>query len=242
MVRRVSSPLIATFACAALAACDEPSGKEIEAASSTTRDPIVARALMDPLMTDPDLASRSEANAVLTYRDAHPLPPLVRHEDAARRAREAARLELLEGGQIGPLPQLSPGEGSAALGRLTYAGDMMRAVGAREECAGRLDGSLEWSLRLIEPAGIMPHGMVQEAAGVETGNCMVRVVRYLTPVDVADTLEYHVTIAARAGFDIEHFEKPEVQLRGDRDDQALAVHMREGPGGLTEVDIVHWRK
>ena len=48
-------------------------------------------------MVDPDLAWRTEANAVVGFREGHPLPPIEARDDAANRAREAARIELLEG-------------------------------------------------------------------------------------------------------------------------------------------------
>ena len=84
--------------------------------------------------------------------------------------------------------------------------------------------------------------MVQQAAGVDSGDCVIRVVRYLTPIGVADALEYHVTKADRASFSIRRYDAPEVQIRADRRDQAIAVHMREGPGGMSEVDVIYWRK
>lgn len=231
-------PLV--LAIAALAACgDEPAAAPAEV---IVQDPLLARALNDPLMVDPDLSWRSEANAAVAIRDGHPLPLFARREDAASRAREAARVELLEGGQIPAVPQATGGTGSAALAGLTTANEIVEALDARPDCIGDMDGRLGWSMQMPETSSIMPHGMVQQAAGVDQGTCVVRVVRYLTAADVEDVLEYHYAKADRARFRVERFDAPEVQLRAERRDQALAVHVREGPNGMTEVDVVHWRK
>jgi hypothetical protein len=242
MIPPRSRPVLIALACAALAACG---GEEAAAPSETeilTRDPLLARALSDPLMVDPDLASRNEVNAVIAWREGHPLPPLEAREDAAAAAREAARLELLEGGQIPDLPMAQSGDGAPALAALDNAGEIVKAVGARSDCIEGMDARLAWSAQMPETSAIMPHGMIQQAAGVDMGTCVIRVLRYLTPVSPRDAIEYHFAKAERARFSTQFFEAPELQLRAERRDQVLSVHAREGPGGLTEVDVVHWRK
>lgn len=233
---------ICLVAALALCACEEEAENEPVAEDVLAQDPLLARALNDPLMVDPDLAWRTEVNAVVTYRDGHPLPPFDAREDASARAREAARLELLSDGQIPTLPAFSGSGGSASLADVSTAGAMVDAVGGRSDCNARLDGSLEWSTRMPPTSSIMPHGMIRQAAGVDEGNCVVRVVRYLTPVEPADAIEYHFTKADRARFRIDLFDAPEKQMRAERRDQAMAVHVREGPGGMTAVDVIHWRK
>jgi len=71
--------------CLLLAACAprERAGAGEEAALA--RDPVVARALHDPLMSDPDLASRNEANAILGQADSS------RHSKARARIRATSR-------------------------------------------------------------------------------------------------------------------------------------------------------
>lgn len=231
---------LAFGAFAALAACDEqPRSEPVEVLS---KDPQLARAVHDPLMVDPDLAWRTEANAVVGLRDGHPLPPIEARNDAADRAREAMRLELLEGGQIPPLPAMNAGEGGASLAELGGAGDMLKAVGGRTDCVEQMDDDLLWSTAMPPTSSIPPHGMVQQAAGVDVGTCVVRVVRYLTPVDVEDVLEYHFTKVDRARFDISLKSQPEAQMIAERRDQKVSVHVREGPGGMSAVDVIHWRK
>ncbi len=224
----------------ALAACSEQASEA--APELLTQDPQLARALNDPLMVDPDLAWRTEANAVITMRDGHPLPPIEAREDSAARAREEARLELLEGGQIPSLPALASGEGAPRLENLTTAGEMVEAVGGRTDCIEGLEGDLIWSTRMPPTSAIMPHGMVQQAAGIDVGTCVIRVVRYLTPVGIDDALEYHWTKVDRARFDITRFARPSVQLHAERRDQKMVIEFHEGPGGMTSVELVHWRK
>lgn len=240
-LRHFSSSLV-VLASLTIASCDRQADVDGGEAQSVSSDPLLARALSDPLMVDPDLASRNEVNAAIAYRDGHPLPPLTAREDAASRAREAVRLELLEGGQIAGMSPASDGPGGSALGGLSDAGAMVKAVGSREDCIDRMDARLGWSDSLPDTSAIMPHGMVQQAAGVDVDTCVIRVVRYLTPVSPQDALEYHFVKVDRARFAIERFDAPEAQLRAERRDQVLTVHVREGPGGLTEVDLVHWRK
>ncbi len=239
MQRRAPLFLFAVTAFTLVACGEEPI---VEAEPVLAQDPLLARALNDPLMVDPDLSWRNEANAVIAYRDGHPLPPFNAHAGAADRARDAARIELLENGPIPDLPAASGGEGNPSLAELTNAGDMVEAVGSRTDCIENLTGRLTWSTGLPPTSSIMPHGMVRQAAGVDEGTCVIRVVRYLTPVSREDALEYHFTKADRARFRIERFDAPEMQLRGERRDQVMAVHVRESTGGMTAVDVIHWRK
>lgn len=211
-------------------------------ADAAVQDPLLSRALNDPLMVDPDLAWRNQANAVIAMRDGHPLPPLETSGDMTNRAIEAMRFELLENGQIPPLPAASTSEGSPSLANLETAAEIVQAVGSRTDCIAAMDGDLQWSANLPPTSAIMPHGMVQQAAGVDQGTCVIRVVRYLTPVGVEDALEYHFAKADRERFRIERFTAPESQIRAERRDQQLAVHVRKARGGMTAVDVVHWRK
>lgn len=224
----------------AIAACGDAGGDAPYASAVLTKDPVLARALNDPLMTDPDLASRNLSNAVIAFRDSHPLPPISADEEAASKAREAARLQLLTGGQVQLLPTPVADENAVSLAALSHAGDMIAAVGGRTDCIEDMDASLLWSTQMPETSAVMPHGMVQAAAGVDTDRCVVRVVRYHTPVEVENALEYHFNKASREGFAMKYMTAPEVQLRGEWRDERLTVHGRKGPRGLTEIDVIHW--
>ncbi|MFN6961188.1 MAG: hypothetical protein ACK4N6_03010, partial [Rhodocyclaceae bacterium] len=133
---RAAAPL---FWLACLAAC-APAG-EREAANDAAliaRDPVIARALNDPLMTDPDLASRNEANAAIGFVDSHALPVLAGGTEAAQAAREAMRIALLEGGPLSDLPPAGLGRGGPPLGPASSPGDLLAAVGAPSACSASL--------------------------------------------------------------------------------------------------------
>jgi len=71
-----------------LASCsDAPGGGG--GADPLASDPVVARALHDPLMSDPDLSARNAANALLGFADDTALPLIPprpgRHRQRARR-------------------------------------------------------------------------------------------------------------------------------------------------------------
>lgn len=228
------------LALSALAACSDTQDQQRYTSAALAQDPILARALGDPLMTDPDLASRNQSNAVIAFHDSQPLPPMGAHEEAASRAREAVRLQLLNGGQVETLPMPVEDDAAVSLASFSNAGEMIEAVGSRTDCIESMDASLIWSTQMPATSAVMPHGMVQVAAGADTDLCVVRVVRYHTPVGVDDALEYHFNKATREGFDVDHVKAPEAQLRGEWRNEKIAVHARQGPRGLAEVDVIHW--
>lgn len=232
--------LTATIAALGLAACSEQA--EPDAVGDVlSSDPLMARALADPLMVDPDLAYRNEANAAVTVRHDHPLPPLVATDELAILARDAARVELLNDGPI-PDPTFPTGEAAPAVAKLSYAGEIVAALNGPADCAASLESGLIWAADMPTTASIMPHGMVQQAAGVSNGECTMRVVRYLTPVGVDDAIGYHFARADRARLRPTVFENPESAVIGDGRTEFLAAYVREGPGGMSAVDLVYWAK
>lgn len=228
----------------ALAGCDEAAAPEAEQSIIAT-DPLLARALSDPLMVDPDMAYRNEVNAAVTIRYDHPLPPLVVNAELANQARNAAWVELLEDGQIAELPIASRDAGRTDFSGMSDAASMVGAVGGPRNCAAKLTAGLSWAAKLPEPAAIMPHGMIQKAAGFEGGECALRVVRYLTPVGIEDALQYHFTRADRARLRPAYYEGPQRMVIGDGltgsgRSRKLIVQARPGPGGLSVVDLIYW--
>lgn len=234
------SLFLAALAITSIAACSQEA--QDEPREILTQDPQLARALDDPLMVDPDLSWRNEASSVVAIRNGHPLPALGVRDDLVSRARETARLELLDDGPIPSLPAFAAGDAGISLAAATTADEMVEAVGARVDCVGRLTSDLDWSTRMPPTSSIMPHGMVQQAAGADVGTCVIRVVRYIVPVGIEDALEYHFAKADRARFDVSLINTPEAQMIAERRDQKLVVHARGAPGGMTAVDVVYWRK
>ena len=242
MIHRSVLPLFVLAMALGLQGCEALGGGEAAPAGdkqSGAADPVVARALHDPLMSDPDLARRSEANAALALADSGALPVFTATPEASTRAREAARSQLLEGGAIPALSPLSPGPGGAALGEAASLAALITAAGVPDTCRAGVRPGFDWAARLSAPAAIMPLGMVDEAAGSDAPACRVRAVRYQTAAGVEDALAWHDALAQRAGLAITRHAAPEAMLiaKGKRG-EALQVRVRPLPTGMSAVDLV----
>ncbi|GMN02732.1 hypothetical protein [Erythrobacter sp. MTPC3] len=237
--------LAAQIACltgfAMLAAC-APEAAESDGDAAEIRDPVMARALNDPLMSDPDLSHLNEANAALTIRYDMALPPLTSSPELASRAREVALAQLLTGGPIADIPQAQTAGAPQSLAALRYAGDIAKAAGSPANCADLLTDSLDWAAKMPDAAMIMPHGMVQQAAGTDAGNCSLRVVRYLTPAAPQDVLQWHFAKADRARLDTRIYRAEDEVMIADGRTARVIMHTRPAQGGLAAVDLIYWTK
>ncbi|MFN3990069.1 MAG: hypothetical protein ACK4IS_07405 [Erythrobacter sp.] len=226
-----------------LGACDFMARHDAPGAAAPhlqTADPVVARALHDPLMSDPDLARRSEANALLAFSISAPLPIFTATAETAAQAREAARAALLEGGAIPQLTALSAGAGGKALGDFETPGAILAAAGAPPACRQAASG-FAWAARLSGPAKIAPLGAAELAAGSDAPSCRVRVVRYFTAAPLEDALGYHDALAQRAGFSVKRYDRPEAIISATgKQGENLRVHVRAHPTGMNAVDLVFW--
>ncbi len=220
-----------------LTSCADEPAQEL---TGDTRDPLLARALNDPLMVDPDLAYRNEAAAVLTIGADHALPLLAGNAQQARRSRDEARLELLEDGQITELPAPSENEEGKLLAGLRSAAEMALAHGAPEECAKALRADFSWAARLDEVSSIMPLGHVRAAAGVESETCSLRVVSYFSAAEGEDVLQYHFNMARRSGLEVQTYQTPELSLRANSDKSDFAVNIRDARNAMRVVDLIYW--
>ncbi|MDC8755035.1 hypothetical protein OIK40_10335 [Erythrobacter sp. sf7] len=220
---------------AACSAAPEAGGQ----GNPVARDPVVARALNDPLMSDPDLSARNEANALLGFADQSALPLIPATTDSAQEAREAGRLELLDGGSIPPLPRPVDGRGPLSAPVAT-ARDGLAALGAPANCLGALTEDFRWAADLPQAAVIMPYGMVVQAGGADTAGCGLRIIRYQTQAAPEDVLQYHYVRAGRAGLSpVRHAEGGD-SIAGRADDgEALVVAVRKAAGGMTAVDLFY---
>lgn len=238
-MRHGSAPILSFALYLALAACGTApnAGKE---AVAPLRDPVLARALHDPLMSDPDLSARNEANAVLGLSGSAALPMFTATAAAARAARDAARLELLASGPIPDLPAASEQPQGKLLGALASPADLLEALGAPAACAAQLEEGFAWSADLPAAAAVMPHGMVVHAGGAAMAPCRLRIIRYRTPAMPEDVLAYHHARALRAGMTATRYAAPEAIIAGSSVDGAqLVVHVRRTASGLTAVDLIY---
>ena len=221
-----------------LASCsDAPGGGG--GADPLASDPVVARALHDPLMSDPDLSARNAANALLGFANDTALPLIPATPGAAQAAREAGRLELLAEGEIVPLPA-PVAESGPVLRAGAPAGDLLAALEAPESCAAALKEGFVWAADLPQVAAIMPHGMVIQAGGARGARCNLRIIRYQTAAAPEDVLEYHFTRAARAGLRPRRHAEPAsgIAARG-KDGAALVVAVRRAATGHTAVELLY---
>ncbi len=240
-LRRVQSlgPLMLGVVLVTVAACS--AGESRETASPVNGvDPYLARALNDPLMVDPDLAYRNEANAAITIGYDHALPSFRASDEEAGRAREVARLELLEDGPIVDLPEPRKGPGPVSLDQAFSVPALLDAVEAPMECRTQIKGGFAFASSMPEIARVMPHGMVRQAAAVDQPGCELRVVRYVTPVAIEDALQYHYTMAERSQLAPAFYTAPEASLIANRRGTHLQVFARRTAGNLSAIDVITW--
>jgi hypothetical protein len=229
---------LAFVLCLLIGACAEaPVADPSEAVIS--RDPVIARALGDPLMSDPDLASRNEANAVVAINDGGALPVLRGSPEAARAARDAARLDLLDGGAIPDLPAPSRAPRAALPAANTGAAALLDALGAPRGCAAQLAENFAFAANLAGAAVIMPHAMVMQAAGSDAPGCKLRIVRYRTAATGEDVLQYHHARALRAGLRAQRHARPDALTASGPRGARLIVIVRPAVHGLNAVDLLY---
>ena len=233
------SPRLAAKAAALLltGACLSACGAGGEEADGREADPMVQRALNDPLMADPDLVSQNMANAALKFEIGHPLPPEDTGQSAVIAAREAA-LEML-GGSTGlkSLPDAKDGAALSDAEALNTIGRIGRLPLA-ENCKHALRLSPLWAARLPTALQPYPRGSVKEAVGADGPGCHARAVAYLTPVPLDDVLAFHHSRAVQAGFAAEYRITGDWHvLGGRRGTSRFEVTARTLPSGLAEVAI-----
>ena len=180
MLRAV--PLLLLFG--ATSACRDDPAPE----AAPVRDPQVAQALDDPLMTDPDLASRNEAAAALRVESDSSLPVLTATPEfiAGARAEAAA---LTRGAER--LEPLAPaGEKVAALAS-PDAEAQLATMNTTASCRDPLQTGAIWAARMPTGVPIYPRGAVQSAAGLDAPNCRVRVVTFTAPIPPEEMLAFY---------------------------------------------------
>lgn len=190
MIRSVPIALAAIL----LSACG--AGGEPED-SVPQRDPQVAQALDDPLLTDPDLSTLNEAGAALTVITDRSLPLLPPTREAIEAAREEAA--SLVGGSDNLFPLGEPSATANAL-PLTAAPDEQLAVaGGSGACGASLQRGAIWAARMPVEMPIYPRAGLTAASGSQSAGCDVRVLTFVTPVDLPDVLAFYSDRARRAG-------------------------------------------
>ncbi|MGN3975314.1 hypothetical protein [Tsuneonella sp. SYSU-LHT278] len=189
------------------------------------RDPQVAQALDDPLMTDPDLSSRNEAAAALRVESDASLPVLPTTPEAANAARsDAARIV---GGADRLVPLGEPQGTGAPLAADAGPRQHLEALGAGARCLDALQASAIWAARMPEPMPIYPRGATLAAAGSDRPGCSARAVVFSTPVPPAEVLAFYAERGRKAGAAPRYLRAgTELQLRGSSRPLAYDVRVR----------------
>ncbi len=227
---------VIVMAALGLAACD--GGKPAEPAGQG-EDPAVAHALAGPLMADPDLASRNNALAAIAGGgpEVVELPLFESGPEAIAAAKSEAEKRV--GGTIAMVPLPSEGSNPVLSDAVTAAQRAAAVKGPGSNCGAKASFAMAWSLRLPQAFAIYPRGHLVEAAGSDSDGCRLRVVRFVTPVEPGDVINFYYTSASAAHFDARHQQSDGVQiLTGSKGVAVYAVQARKREDGLTEADIV----
>lgn len=205
--------------------------------TGTESDPALSGALGDRITVDPEMAGQQGA-ALAPSGGQITLPP----HDRTPEAIEAAKAKAAElfGGALRSLPQ--PVQGGAATlteGAATAAQVAQASKAARTDCSAQVQYSNTWAARLPKEMPVYPRGAVQEAAGVDSDACALRVVNYVTPVSPGDVIAFYYTSASKGGYSAEYkLDGKDHVLGGRKDDRAYVVYARKLDSGVTEVDLV----
>jgi hypothetical protein len=223
MIRRVF--LLPVCAALLLSACRDDGVADVSARVEHG-DPLMAAALADQIMIDPDMVDRNTANQLAAFPEADGSVPL---PDAGPEAAAVARAEAIDlvggSGALRPVPD-------------PVSGDVPTDP-ALARCMAGAQPSFHWAARMPRSFPVYPRGAVLEAAGSDTAGCAVRAISFATAVSVDDVLAFYLTRAAAAGYSVRH-----VTAEGDNVLEArgpsgkLLVVARGGEGGLTSVELV----
>lgn len=221
------------FLALGLAGC----GEEAQRAAAPPPDPAIARALNDPLMTDPDLSSRNEGAAAITVQLAEPLPVLPPRDDAVATARAEA-LQLLGTDVVPPVP---PAAGEVAALPVGHTpADHLALLRNRTTCRAKLASSAIWAARLPPTLPIYPRGATQAATGGEGAGCRVLAVVFTTPVPKDEVLAFYWRRAQMAGMAPIHRSAGDgAVLQGQDAATAFDVRLRtRGGATIAELAVV----
>lgn len=229
-------PLLVLPCLMLLAAC----GAKDSAEKAPDQDPVVADAVNDPIMADPDLAAQNRGNAALTGGGpaSAQIPPFNTAPEEIERARSAAA-DLL-GGTVNPAPvPARTTEKSRLAGAETPLAVAQALQFATGECAKTFAFSAVWAAKLPNALMVYPRGHTMVAGGSDAAQCKLRSVRFVTPVAANEVADFYFASADKAGLAPHHDrEGADDVVTGGKGGQKFAVYARKRADGLTEVDLV----
>ena len=219
----IALPFLAIGSCS-----DEP-----VAVPPRERDPLIAQALDDSLMTDPDLSSRNEGAAAISVKTDGGLPIIEASQDDIAAARSEAA--TLTGGKAPPAPP--PAGTVAPLPSNHTPADHLAVLADRTSCRAKLVASSIWAARLPPALPVYPRGATQGATGGDGRSCRVAAVVFTTPVPADEVVAFYWQRASAAGLAPAHLTAGGWSvLQGIQEGQAFDLRAAR-TGNITTVEL-----
>ena len=227
---------LALAACGAdQAAPGAPSLDDELAEGANGQDPLLAAVVQDPIMTDTQLSTRSNANAVRPPSQPYAAPiPFA----------DVVPVAAMDDGALTKVPDAGGNctRCATARGAITLA-----ALAARQpdpelkRCAASLGYTAGWAARMPADLPLYRAAQVVEAAGTDAAGCRVRAVTFTTARPVDHMLDWYFTTASRGGYRSTHQADAEAHvLAGTRpgDRGSFVAFVRESVTGGSEIDLL----
>lgn len=239
---RLRTVLALTVASLALAACqgaDDSAAQDEDAALlADAGDPAMKGALEDQILVDPDLVDKSNRNAVLAEGSDGSVPSASVPKGQLAATEQAAKAAI---GPRGLMSAPAPTQIAAEECKDCNQGSTLGAKAAQQSglCKGKLDYAMGWANRMPADFAVYPRANVKEAAGVDQGQCNIRVVNFTTPAALKNVVDFYYTKARRGGYSAEYqLRGADHVLGGIKGEAAYVLFLKPMSNGGTEVDIV----
>ncbi|MDM7955439.1 hypothetical protein [Blastomonas sp.] len=201
-------------------------------------DPAMKGALEDQILVDPDLVDKSNRNAVLGEGSDGSVPSASVPKGQLAAVQKAAAAAI---GPRGLMKAPEPKKVAAEECKDCNQGSTLGAKAAQQTgaCTGKLDYAMGWANRMPADFAVYPRANVKEAAGVDKGQCNIRVVNFTTPAALKNVVDFYYTKARRGGYSAEYeLRGADHVLGGTKGEQAFVLFLKPMANGGTEVDIV----
>lgn len=226
---------LALIACGGPAQQNDIDALDEELAATNGDDPLLASALQGPIMSDPDLRSKANADAVRPPAQPYSAPVPALDVAPASDAADGALLHVPA--PSGACSQCAVARDALTLGALASSQPNRRTSG----CAAALRYSAAWANRLPTDLPLHPQARVIEAAGAEGNGCSLRAVSFAVSRPMATMLDWYYTRATKAGYASEHQTDGARHVLGGtraRGGGAYVVFMTERADGATAIDLL----
>ncbi|HWK36075.1 MAG TPA: hypothetical protein VNR91_07425, partial [Sphingomonas sp.] len=143
--------------------------------SNNASDPLLTGALQDQIMVDPQLAQKANADSIRPPSEPY-AAPIPSTDVAAGPSPDTGGLMKAPAPIAGGCPDCK-----AANEAKTLAALAARQMGTANGCIGKLRYAAGWANRLPKDVPLYANARVIEAAGVQDGQCSLRLVSFTVP-------------------------------------------------------------